>query len=444
MAWHIMCTLHEKTQSANGRVVRSVKRILLLSLLVSICTSCNNVEGAPEASTDQASRSSASPTLSSESHVGSMTRAEATPTRVVPTPTSIPEPALVFLEATVWTSQPRVPVLVYHRFLPDHYPYSTKVKMRLGDFRDQLERLYRSGYTLIALDRWLSGEILVPEGRRPLILTIDDLFFADQVALTEDGVHSIETGLGVLWQFAQEFPEFGNAVALFPNLGNKLYPGGEEVLAQVIAYSIEHGAIPYNHFYMHPMLELTNPRGIHLEAERNDRYLRELLRLIEREDLIAQLGNIIALTYGVWPDQKAGRDAILAYVTPEGMALQAILEVDFAVRAKFLAPPYAESFDRLHVPRIVATEDAIKLLTETSESFPAAHVCSIGPLDPAREADVSYLQLQILKSRRENGCPDGVYVIGHNAFRVNFYRVDRIFPASPSDYPSDGHGEKGP
>jgi len=39
--------------------------------------------------------------------------------------TSTPEP--YYLEATVWTSEPQVPILVYHRFLPDHYEYSTKV-----------------------------------------------------------------------------------------------------------------------------------------------------------------------------------------------------------------------------------------------------------------------------------------------------------------------------
>lgn len=123
----------------------------------------------------------------------------------------------------------------------------------------------------------------------------------------------------MLWHFYQEHPHFGFHVALFPNLGDKLYPGGEGELARVIAWCIDHDAIPYNHFYMHPRLDLTEPWWIPVEAERNDVYLRELLSMVEREDLISYMGNLIALPYSVWPNSKAGRDALLSYVSPEGV-----------------------------------------------------------------------------------------------------------------------------
>ncbi len=48
--------------------------------------------------------------------------------------------------------------------------------------------------------------------------------------------------------------------------------------------------MPYNHFYTHPMLDLTNAQGILWELEMNDKYLRDLLRMADREDLIPRVG----------------------------------------------------------------------------------------------------------------------------------------------------------
>ena len=359
------------------------------------------------------------------------------PTRIpTPTRTATPTPEPYYLEATVWTSEPRVPILIYHRFLPDHYEYSTKVKTRLGDFRAHLESLYTSGYTLISLSEWLSGNLHVPEGRRPLILTIDDLFFADQISLTEEGEASLESGLGVLWHFYLEHPDFGFHVSLFPNLGDKLFPGGESELAKVIAWGIEHGAIPYNHFYTHPRLDLTKPKWIPVEAERNDIYLRELLRMIEREDLISHLGNIIAIPYGIWPSSKAGIDAMLSYVSPEGVPLQAILEADFAVRAKYLLPPFSPDFDPWHIPRIVGTQHAIDLLVEQRESFPIAYKCQIGPMDVERLDDLDALEEQIIATRLRGDCPDGIYFVKDLIYRVTDADLSLLPLPSPSPTPT--------
>ena len=360
-----------------------------------------------------------------------------TPIRTpTPTRTATPTPEPYYFEATVWTSEPRVPILIYHRFLPDHYEYSTKVKTRLGDFRAHLESLYTNGYTLISLSEWLSGNLHVPEGRRPLILTIDDLFFADQISLTEEGEASLESGLGVLWHFYLEHPDFGFHVALFPNLGDKLFPGGESELAKVIAWCIEHDAIPYNHFYTHPRLDLTKPKWIPVEAERNDIYLRELLSMVEREDLISSLGNIIAIPYGIWPDSKAGIDALLSYVSPEGISLQAVLDADYAVRAKYLLPPFSPDFDPWHVPRIVGTQQAIDLLVEQRESFPIAYKCQIGPMDVERLDDLEALEEQIIATGLRGDCPNGIYFVRGLIYRVMDTEISLLPLPSPSPTPT--------
>jgi hypothetical protein len=345
--------------------------------------------------------------------------------RAVPTARENPHEArleteheIFTIEATVWTAEPRLPILTYHRFLPDTYDHSTKVKMRLGDFRLHLESLYESGYSLVSLGNWLAWDIQVPPGRRPLVLTIDDAFFADQIALTEAGEPSPDSGIGVLWQFSQEHPDFGFAVALFPNLGDKLYLGGEDALASVIVWCIEHDAIPYNHFYMHPRLDLTTARGITWEARMNDRYLRALLREAGREDLIGELGNIFALPYGIWPDTQSGRDALLSYITPEGVGVQGVLEVDFAVRAAYAAPPYAPGFDPLHLPRIVGTQEAIDLLMTERLQFPEASACFLESIVPDILADPRALQTRLRIAYSQERCPPGVYALDGYLFDV--------------------------
>jgi hypothetical protein len=149
------------------------------------------------------------------------------PATQTPQPSSTPIPTLThtpqttILEVTVWTKDPLIPILNYHRFLPDHYDQSTGMKMRLSDFKSHLQKLYDAGYSLILLDDLLSGNLNVPAGHRPLVLCIDDAYFADQLYLDDQGELSPLSGVGVLSAFSRERPEFGFAVAMFANFGDK-------------------------------------------------------------------------------------------------------------------------------------------------------------------------------------------------------------------------------
>jgi hypothetical protein len=395
--------------------VKHLSLLVFIVILMVACTGGNFESASPSSSDSEINIEDRTPTPL-------IIEPPFTPTPAItpsPSPSDTPTHVFQILEATVWTSEPRVPILVYHRFLPDTYEYSTKVKMRLGDFRAHLEALYANGYSLVPLGEWLDGHLAAPEGRRPLVLNIDDAFFEDQISLTEDGNPNPASGLGVMWHFYQEHPDFGFYVALFPNLGDKLYPGGEEALARVIAWCIEHGAIPYNHFYTHPRLDLTEPRWIQWEAEKNDLYLRELLCSIGREDLIPRLGNILALPYGIWPDHPAAKQALLTYVSPEGKSLQAILEVDFAVRARYLLPPYSPDFEPWHVPRIVGTQEAIELLASEKDSFPTAQKCLIGPVNLDDLLSRTVIEELIFTKINEGACPEGIYLLMGVVYRVD-------------------------
>ena len=210
-------------------------------------------------------------------------------------------------------------------------------------------------------------------------------------------------------------PEFGYSAALFVNLGNKLYgnpddPDWEMQLAETIAWGMDHDLIPYNHFYTHPQLHITSVPIILWELEMNDLYLRELLTMAEREDLIPGLENMIALTYGVWPaagDEKP----MLAYRTPEGDPVSVVAEIDLVYIEKYLPAPYSPQFDRFHLPRHVASPLAIDFLVEQAEKFPTAQVCDLGEAPDVLFSDPEGMAAFVADAASQHGCPDGVYVL---------------------------------
>ena len=328
------------------------------------------------------------------------------------TPTAVPSTPIT---ATVWESDPYIVILTYHQFADNIAKRSTGLKVRFEDFEYQLNQIYDAGFSLVPLEDWLAGRMVVPEGRRPLILSLDDLYFNNQLRLDDNGNPRKDTGLGLLWDFYQAHPDFGYSAALFVNLGNKLYanpddPGWEMELAKTIAWGMDHDLMPYNHFYTHPRLDWSTGSAILWEAEQNDIYLRQLLRMADREDLIPQLGNILALTYGVWP-KRGDIETMLSYVNPEGEPVQAVMEIDAISLEMYLFPPYAPAFNRYHVPRHVASPSAVDFLVANAEKFPRAQVCDLGAVPDAILAEVEALADYIGTQASLRGCAAGVYVI---------------------------------
>lgn len=346
-----------------------------------------------------------------------------------PSPTATSTITPYYVNATIWQTDPLVPILVYHQF-KQNSP-STATRVSLSDFRAELERLYQSGYTAVSLGQWVAGDLRVPTNRRPVILTMDDLFFGNQIRLGDDDIPSTETGLGVAWQFYQEHSDFGFHWALFSSLGDKTYgdtsnPDWQLKLAEVVVWCIEHDALVYNHTFTHANLSQTDPPGITWSLSMNDKYLYKLLALAGREDLVPRLGNIFAMPFGKWPRHSQGETAIINYRTPMGVPLQAIMDVDYIYRPHFMSPPYATNFNRWRVPRIVATLSAIDYLVKNSEKIPTAKSCRLGPLDQTRSDDAQYLSEQIHLAVELQQCPQGIYATDKFVFRAQESQVELL------------------
>lgn len=389
---------------------------LLVFVFVLLLSACSQSDG----STPVASQTTQSQTSEATETLIPTAVPTFTPTvEPTSTPTQVPSTPVT---ATVWESDPYIVILTYHQFAANIAKQSTGLKVRFEDFEHQLNQIYDAGFSLVPLEEWLAGQMVVPEGRRPLILSLDDLYFNNQIRLDENGIPRSDTGLGILWDFYQDHPDFGYSAALFVNLGNKLYanpddPGWEMELANTIAWGMDHDLMPYNHFYTHPRLDWSSGSSILWEAEQNDLYLRQLLRMAGREDLIPRLGNILALTYGVWP-QRGDIETMLGYINPEGAPVQAVMEIDRISLEMYLFPPYAPGFNRYHVPRHVASPSAVDFLVANAEKFPRAQVCDLGNVPDSILAQPESLAQYVGSEASLRGCPEGVYVVQEYLFRV--------------------------
>jgi hypothetical protein len=348
---------------------------------------------------------------------------------VVPTQTTTPTPDII--NALVWRDNLQVPVILYHRFLPVGAKESSKTKMRLEDFQDQIQALYDAGYSLVPMEKWLAGDISLPVGRRPLILTMDDLFFADQIYIEADGSPSIRSGLGLLWRFSQQHPDFGFSATLFFNLGDKYYgnkktatwflvsDGWQDALATAIVWCIEHNAMPYNHTYMHSSLDELDALGITDELRRNDLELRKFLKRAHREDLIPRLDNYIALPFGVWPATKGLTNYMFDYKDPEDKPVSAVFEAGYFYEERYLPAPFAPGFDRFHIPRITTnTRRSIEFLTNQRSRFPRTEHCNLGSIPQSMSNDPDMIKKLIHQAILLGNCPEGYYRVGNYFFEA--------------------------
>lgn len=330
----------------------------------------------------------------------------------IPTPTETP----FFLTATIWAEDARVPIINYHQFAPDTSKQSTDHKIRMEDFIAGMDALNQAGFTLIHLEDWINGDLYVPEGRRPLVFTMDDVFYNNQIRMDENGDPRPDTGLALAWEYGQEHPEFGFKWSLFSNLGDKWYAEGDpegkwkEELAKTIVWALDHDARIYNHTYRHIRLDISDAAGILWELEQNDLFLRELLVNAGREDLIPGLGNMFAVPFGYWPT-GSGYSAMTNYITPEGKPMLAIFDIDWPVRIKFMAAPYSPDFDPMKIPRIAMPPEAVEYLVEHQAEFPTTVSCQVGPLDAEQISNQNYLKDAIHASITSGACPAGVYIM---------------------------------
>lgn len=360
-----------------------------------------------------------------------------TNTAIPPTPTVTPTPTEIpfYVDATVWAGNLQAPILIYHYFGRDGEVDIPTTWMRFEDFKQQLQLLYDSGFSLVSLEDWLSGTFVVPEGRKPLIITIDDLWRADQLFIEEDGNPSPYSGIGILWRFSKDHPDFGFAVSGFSNMGDKYFADTflqseqryirvsddksdvwKDELSKAMVWGLENGVQYYNHTYTHVQLDLTAPQDIQYQLLQNDIVTRFYLSRVGRTDLIPKLGNIIALPFGVWPATYSGVEVLKNYKNPEHQPVTAILEAYNLVEAQLTPSVFSPGFDRFKIQRISASDSMVQFIITHKDEIPSAIVCHVGPMNQEMATDVDTLRSAIAAMISSGACPEGVYNISGQIF----------------------------
>jgi peptidoglycan/xylan/chitin deacetylase (PgdA/CDA1 family) len=236
-----------------------------------------------------------SPTLTAPATATVSPSATATPApTLTATPAATPTPDLASVKPN---ELGLVPIYVYHLFGDKETPY-----MRTpANFRKDLERFYANGYRTIKLSDYLDGEIDLPAGASPMVLTFDDSS-PNQFRLVERNgklVVDPNCALGILESFAEKHPDFGHNSTFYilpaADPPHNLF-GQDEYQKQKLDYLLAGGYELGNHTLWHQNLGAVGDA----EVQRQIGQAVEWIRGIAPS---ARL-DTIALVQGAWPKSK--------------------------------------------------------------------------------------------------------------------------------------------
>ena len=221
-----------------------------------------------------------------------------------------------------------VPVLMYHRIVAA--PESVYDRTPEA-FRAELVRLARENYVPVTAADYVDGDLDLPAGTHPVVLTFDD-GDPTQFSLDAAGRPVAGTAVAIMLAVAEEHPEFRPVATFFVNADPFGDPGGTRTLP----WLTEHGMEVGNHTATHVNLAQSTPE----EARRE---------ILTQDQAIRRAGAVpatLAFPFGATP-----ADPALALHGKVGAA-------EYRYRGAFLvganpAPsPYAAEFAPAAIPRI--------------------------------------------------------------------------------------------
>jgi hypothetical protein len=146
----------------------------------------------------------------------------------------------------------RIMVVMFHNFIEKYEKGDKHYTMTFDAFGELLEKLYESGYRLISLNDYISGNINTPAGFIPIVFTFDDGTTGQFNLVEENGKFRANplSAVGIMEEFSKTHPDFGLEGTFFVNLGNRTF-GSTGTLAQRLNYLVEKGFELGNHTYSH-------------------------------------------------------------------------------------------------------------------------------------------------------------------------------------------------
>ena len=259
----------------------------------------------------------------------------------------------------------RVMILEYHKVAEPENRWTRTP----ANFRRDLETLYAKGYRLIGLNELIDGQIALPMGTTPVVLTFDDSSPGQFRYIDKDGqlVIDPDCAVGILDAFAEAHPDFGRKATFYVLPGaskpNRLFDQ-PEYEAQKLQYLVSDGFEIGNHTLWHANL------GKYPEPVVRDQIARAevwIHRYIPQYRI-----RTLALPHGVYPKQVAW--ALHGTAGGTTYEYDAILEVGGGPAPS----PFAQTFDPTHLPRIQAIESELQHWLAHFDHTPGARFVSDG------------------------------------------------------------------
>jgi peptidoglycan/xylan/chitin deacetylase (PgdA/CDA1 family) len=243
-----------------------------------------------------------------------------------------------------------IPVLEYHHF----GAVEERWTRTFTNFRKDLEWLYNNDYVAIKASDMASGQIDIPAGKKPVVLTFDDSD-AEQLrfAKTADGkiernaagqpILDSNCAVAIMDAFSKEHPDFTTAATFY------VLPGAFQTpkeAGEKLRYLVDTGREIGNHTFHHSMLSKLSPQAIVDELSKAQ---AEVARAMGRPYRLQTL----ALPNGKYPRSEAGIQAVIQGGSGDKAYHHSAVMM---VGAGPAPSPFDKRFDRMKVARIQAID----------------------------------------------------------------------------------------
>jgi peptidoglycan/xylan/chitin deacetylase (PgdA/CDA1 family) len=262
----------------------------------------------------------------------------------------------------------KIPILEYHLIQMEKSVWARSP----GEFRQDLELLYDSGYRAVALNDCISGKIDLPAGTHPVIFTFDDSSPGQFRYLVQNGTKKIDPdcAVGMFLAFKKHHPDFGMNATFFVLTGakepHKLFGQPEfesDKLKELVALGFEIG----NHTLWHAQL---NKYSVNIVKDQLATAVKNIQAVLPGYKV-----RTLALPFGVYP-----KDINLAIDgSYRGVAYHndAILRVSGGPAAS----PFSARWDPLHLPRTQVYGSDLKRMVDEFKKRPEEVFVSDGKAD---------------------------------------------------------------
>lgn len=284
----------------DGRWSQFVRRsgvvAFVLSIIIGACGGTAATEP-PVATGTTGSTAQVTPSAAGEPAGSTLDPVVATSERDPPTPSNPTE--------LLANELGQVPILMYHQLGPEPEQFTRTPEQLRGD----LQWLYDHGFYVISMQDYLTNQIDIPAGKRPVILTFDDSPVSQfRLIPLADGQLAVDPNcaVGILERFFAEHPDFGrgghfglNAKRIFAWAPDADASDQEPYVQMKLRWLLDNGYELGNHTVDHDNLaELTLGEVKEQLAVAND----TVLELVPDAQM-----SVITLPYGMYPPDEGER-----------------------------------------------------------------------------------------------------------------------------------------